>query len=211
MTLTTNQSPNTFAGRDRRVSQVQASNQRRPENELHVPTTGPPQANPTNDDLRTFKENLVRVLRRIVDLIFEIRDGYTPTGLYSQGDPNGDPILVPASTGTADLGTSMGLQVQFTRPGLWFLGCSIALSSIGDTGEQFSLFLSVGNSPQSLIGIATPAGDGTTSLVQLWQAISITGSENAVLTIKKDAAAAGTSTVLPGSSTLWATWQGASS
>lgn len=209
MTPITNQPATGILAR-RRIAQAQAPNQLRPENELDT-TTGSPKASPTNDDLASFKRNVHRVLRRIVDLIFELRDQFTPLGLFTQGDPNGDPILVPASTGTSDLGTPIGLQVQFTRPGLWILGCSVALHSISDTGEQFSLFLSVASSPQSLIGIATPAADGTTSLVQGWRVVSLTGQETAVLTIKKDAAAAGTSTVLPASSTLWATWQGASS
>lgn len=195
----------------RRIAQAQAPNQLRPENELDTTTTGTSQQPPTNSDYGQFKKGLQRVLRRIVDLIFELRDQFTPLGLFTQGDPNGDPILVPASTGTSDLGTPIGLQVQFTRPGLWLLGCSVALHSISDTGEQFSLFLSVASSPQSLIGIAVPAGDGTTSLAQGWQVVSLTGQETAALTIKKAAAAAGTSTVLPASSTLWATWQGASS
>ena len=195
----------------RRIAQAQAPNQLRPENELDTTTTGTSQQPPTNSDYGQFKKGLQRVLRRIVDLIFELRDQFTPLGLFTQGDPNGDPILVPASTGTSDLGTPIGLQVQFTRPGLWLLGCSVALHSISDTGEQFSLFLSVASSPQSLIGIAVPAGDGTTSLTQGWQVVSLTGQETAALTIKKAAAAAGTSTVLPASSTMWATWQGASS
>lgn len=195
----------------RRIAQAQAPNQLRPENELDTTTTGTSQQPPTNSDYGQFKKGLQRVLRRIVDLIFELRDQFTPLGLFTQGDPNGDPILVPASTGTSDLGTPIGLQVQFTRPGLWLLGCSVALHSISDTGEQFSLFLSVASSPQSLIGIAVPAGNGITSLAQGWQVVSLTGQETAALTIKKAAAAAGTSTVLPASSTMWATWQGASS
>lgn len=117
--------------------------------------------------------------------------------------------MVPLQTSASDIGTGIGLQVQLTRTGVWILGASVSLNAIGDTGQLFSLRLTVNDSPQGLAGVMQPAGDGTVSIVQFWQVASITGDERCVLKISK-LAGGGTSAVIPGTSTIMATWQGGS-
>ncbi len=189
----TNQSPITAPAK-RRASAPQAGSQVRPENRI-------------KDTGDTDQADIKKAMRDTVDLLYNLRNGYTPTGLYTQGDNTGAPILVPVAASTADLGTGIGLQVQLTRPGNWILGCSASLQSIGDTAQTFTLALTVNNSPQSLTGIVVPAGDGISPIVQNWQVTSITGDESCTLKISK-VAGGGTSVVIPANSAMTATWQG---
>jgi len=196
----TNQPPNTFPSK-RRTSAPQAGSQIRPENNLpdSLPTDG------TKDPMAAIK----KAFRDYGDLFYQLRNGWTPTGLYAQGNTTGDPIVVPVAADASDLGTGIGLQVQLTRPGTWILSSSVSLKAIGDTGQTFTLTLTVNNSPQALTGIVVPAGDGTTPVVQFWQVTSITGDENCTLKISK-IAGGGTSAVIPANSSMTANWQGGS-
>lgn len=189
----TNQSPLAFPVRQRATA-PQVGNQIRPEN--RIPTTDDPQ-----------QASVKKAIRDTVDLLYKIRDDWTPTSLYVAGDPTGAAIVVPTTTGAGDTGTAIALQVQFTRPGTWLVSASVSLKSIGDNGSVFTVSLTVNNSPQSLAGVFSPAADAITPIVQYWQVTSITGDENCTLKIVKDAGG-GTSAVLPPNSTMLAVWQG---
>jgi len=189
----TNQSPLAFPSRER-TSAPQPGVQIRPEN--RIPTTDDPE-----------QANVKKAIRDTVDLLYQIRDAFTPLALYTQGDTTGAPILVPTAASAADLGTGVGLQVQLSRPGTWILGASVSLQSIGDTAQTFTLTLTVNNSPQALTGVVVPAGDGTSPIVQNWQVVSITGNESCTLKIAK-VAGGGTSVVIPANSTMFGAWQG---
>lgn len=201
MSVITNQPPNTFPSR-RRATTPQPGSQIRPENNL--PTSINPE---TDSDSSKLIATIKKAFKDYGDLFYQLRNGWTPLALYTQGDATGAPIVVPVAASASDLGTGIGLQVQFTRAGVWILGASASLQAIGDTGQTFTLSLIVNDSPQALTGIVVPAGDGTTPIVQFWQVASVTGNETCVLKIAK-IAGGGTSAIIPANSTITATWQG---
>ncbi len=168
---------------------AQPSNQYRPNLPVSIPT-----------DVQV-------AFRQTFDLIQAQRDAFSPIFLATFGNPTGLPIKVTIGT-AANLGTSINLNLGLTRPGTWLIMAQVCLKIIGDTGIDFTLSLKVGNSPQPYGGIINKASNETLMLTQLWQARSLTGTENVTLFLRK-ASGGGTSQVLQPQSTLFATWQGA--
>jgi len=145
--------------------------------------------------------------RQTFDLIQAQRDAFSPIFLSALGDQTGPVIKVLVGTG-ANLGTSLNLNLGLTRPGTWLVMAQICLKIIGDTGIDFTLSLKIGNAPQPYGAVINKAANETMMITQLWQARSITGTENATLFIRK-ASGGGTSQVIQPQSTMFATWQGA--
>jgi len=196
----TSQPPNTFPSRVRTAT-PQPGSQIRPENNL------PTQIANDDDGSSKLIAAIKKAFKDYGDLFYQLRNLWTPTALYAQGSSTGVPIVVPVAADASDLGTGIDLQLQLTRTGLWIIAASVSLQAIGDTGETFTLSLSVNNSPQSLTGVVSPAGDGISPVVQFWQISSTTGDERCVLRMSK-IAGGGTSAVIPANSTMTATWQG---
>jgi len=180
-------------------------------NTFHV-NTKTPSAQP----VREYRPNLPadtppqmkQFARQTLDLVNGIRDGFSPTSLFTKGNATGDPIVVPVGATADNQGTSLGLQLQLSRPGNWLISANVNLHIIGDTGQLFTLALILGQAPQSHSAQVNPSADQIQMVQQSWQVQSVSGDEIARLYIKKDGGA-GTSAELPGNTTFTATWQGA--
>jgi len=180
-------------------------------NTFHVNTK-----TPTAQAARQYRPNLPadtpvqvrQAFRQVFDIANGIRDGFSPTSLFTKGNATGDPIVVPVGATADNQGTSLGLQLQLSRPGNWLISANVNLQIIGDTGQLFTLALILGQAPQSHSAQVNPSADQIQMVQQSWQVQSVSGDEIARLYIKK-AAGAGTSAVLPQNTTFTATWQGA--
>ncbi len=137
--------------------------------------------------------------RQMPDQIYSLRQQHGPRNVYAQG--SGDPIVVT----TDPLGA--GLTLKLTRPGIWVITASVALSIIGDSGQVFTLSLTVAGARQGLAAEWNSPGDTAVTMHQQWQFESKTGNETVVLQIQKDGGA-GTSSVNPINSTLTAVYAG---
>lgn len=137
--------------------------------------------------------------RQMPDQIYSLRQQHGPAVVQVQG--NGNPITVT----TDPLGA--GLTLKLTRPGNWVIQAAIALTIAGDPSQIFTASLTCGGGRLGTVANWNSATDGQVMVHQSWNFTSRTGTELVVLLIQKDGGA-GTSAVIPGNSTLVATWQG---
>lgn len=155
------------------------------------------QYRPVNDP--SLPQTVQDAFRQMPDQIYSLRQQFGPKNVYVQGQ--GNPITIT----TSPLGA--GLTMRLTRPGVWVITASVALSIVSDNGQLFTLSLVVDGARQGLTGQWNSPANTNVMMHQAWQYISKSGSESVVVLIEKDGGS-GTSAVNQNISTLTALYAG---